>query len=352
MATVKLPDVYCVRSKGKAYYYAWKGKGAPRIPGEPGSEEFLEAVLKMQLARKGGDRSLLAGLVTAFKAGDAWNGRGPKPISNKTKASWITWLDRISDYYGELPTAAFDRPQMRPRIIRWRDGYSDTPRAADMGVQVLSRVLSFGMAEGRLMNNVCFGLGTIYTNDRSGLIWEPEHLARIEAEASPELFQAAKLAALSGLRRADLLKLQPNHIKANSIEVTTGKSGNRKTTLIPLYDELRAHIESIPRKAITLLVNTDGVPWKTGFGSSWGKACDRASDKINDPEAQASFDALHFHDLRGTAATRFYKAGLTIREIAEIMTWSEDFVEGLINRYVRKDDLLRDRIHRMNENAK
>lgn len=28
---------------------------------------------------------------------------------------------------------------------------------------------------------------------------------------------------------------------------------------------------------------------------------------------------LHFHDLRGTAATRFYTAGLSIRVIAEIM---------------------------------
>jgi len=28
-------------------------------------------------------------------ASDAWNGRGPKPIGAKTKATWTTWLDRI-----------------------------------------------------------------------------------------------------------------------------------------------------------------------------------------------------------------------------------------------------------------
>ncbi len=31
---------------------------------------------------------------------------------------------------------------------------------------------------------------------------------------------------------------------------------------------------------------------------------------------------LHFHDLRGTAATKFFLAGFTVREIAETLAWS------------------------------
>jgi len=65
---------------------------------------------------------------------------------------------------------------------------------------------------------------------------------------------------------------------------------------------------------------------------------------------------LHFHDLRGTAATNFFRAGLLIREIAEIMGWAEDKVERLIDRYVKRDEILRDRIRRLeqfeNENCK
>lgn len=37
------------------------------------------------------------------------------------------------------------------------------------------------------------------------------------------------------------------------------------------------------------------------------------------------------------------------REIAELLAWSEDRVERIIDRYVRKDALLRDRIRRMDE---
>jgi integrase len=41
---------------------------------------------------------------------------------------------------------------------------------------------------------------------------------------------------------------------------------------------------------------------------------------------------LHFHDLRGTAATRFYNAGLSVRVIAEIIGWEEDHVSKIIRR--------------------
>jgi len=32
---------------------------------------------------------------------------------------------------------------------------------------------------------------------------------------------------------------------------------------------------------------------------------------------------LHFHDLRGTAATKFYIGGLSVRVIAEVMAWEK-----------------------------
>lgn len=45
---------------------------------------------------------------------------------------------------------------------------------------------------------------------------------------------------------------------------------------------------------------------------------------------------LNFNDLRGTAKTKFYNAGIPLRAIAEIMGWSEDTVGKIIRRNVRK----------------
>lgn len=343
MAMVDLRDVYKVTSKGRVYYYAWRGKGAPRLKGEPGSPEFVASLQEAQQGRKRGDKAKMSGLCAMFRAGDAWNGRGPKPIGDKTKATWTTWLDRIQVEFGDLSIAQFDRPQMRPRIIKWRDRYYKTPRAADTGIETLSRLLSFGREEGLLLHNICSGIGKIYSSDRSAIIWTEADFAKLKAAASPEVYQAARLAELTGLRQADLLKLTWRHINDLSIEITAGKSrknGKRgRTALIPLYGDLKGYLATLPKRALTVLVNTDGEQWKTGFGSSWGAATTRAGvDK-------------HFHDLRGNAATRYYRAGYSIREIAQIMVWTEDAVEELINRYVKKDELLLDRIRRMDEHT-
>jgi|KBSMisStaDraftv2_1062788.scaffolds.fasta_scaffold652505_2 hypothetical protein len=61
-----------------------------------------------------------------------------------------------------------------------------------------------------------------------------------------------------------------------------------------------------------------------GFGSSFNKV------KI---DAEMSERDLHFNDLRQTAATKFYIAGFTMREIAETLALKEESVE-IIRRYV------------------
>jgi len=74
------------------------------------------------------------------------------------------------------------------------------------------------------------------------------------------------------------------------------------------------------------LTNSRGRPWRSnGFGTAFNRA--KIAAGMNDR-------GLHFHDLRGTAATKFYIAGLSIRVIAEILAWSEDQVERIIRRYV------------------
>jgi integrase len=61
---------------------------------------------------------------------------------------------------------------------------------------------------------------------------------------------------------------------------------------------------------------------------------------------------LHFHDLRGTAATKLYIAGLPVRVIAEILAWSEDQVERIVRRYVARGAATRALIRQLNEARK
>lgn len=134
------------------------------------------------------------------------------------------------------------------------------------------------------------------------------------------MFRAAKLASLTGLRQGDLLTLRWDQIGEHSIEHETNKSRSKKrrskkpkVASIPLYDELRTFLATCPSDASTVLTTSRGKPWK-GWGTDWNKAMRKAGLDEED---------LHFHDLRGTAATKFFKAGFSEGEIAVFLAWSE-----------------------------
>src|SRR5271166_4055415 len=133
------------------------------------------------------------------------------------------------------------------------------------------------------------------------------------------------LAIHTGLRQGDLLRLCWSHVGDDAIKITTGKSKHRREAIIPLYDALRDVLASIPKRSTTILTNSLGRPWGLGFGSCFVLA--KAKAGLADRN-------LHFHDLRGTAATRFYAADLPKRVIAEILAREEDHVEKIIRRYV------------------
>jgi hypothetical protein len=328
-----LRHLYSVTAKGRTYHYAWRG--GPRIVAEPGSPEFAVEYAEHHKQRQMGDADRMAALCAQYRASYDWTVRA----SDKTRSNWSPWLDKIQKEFGQLPVAAFGQPLIKEAIRNWHHGFAAHPRSADVGLEVLSRLLTYAVDGGKLSVNPVFGMKRLYKTNRAERIWTAEDLARLQAHASAEVYQAAKLASLTGLRTADLLGLCWSGVKAHAIERITNKSGQRITAIIPLYPELKEYLETIPKRSTTILVNSDGHPWRTGFASSFGKA-----------KKKAGLTGLHFHDLRGTAATRYFLGDISIREIAEICGWSEDQVDHILKRYVKKDAILIDRIRRM-ENA-
>lgn len=70
------------------------------------------------------------------------------------------------------------------------------------------------------------------------------------------------------------------------------------------------------------------------------------------PLARPEGDDLHFHDLHGTAATKFYIVEMTEREIVEIMAWEEKTVSKIIRRYVGRSAALKERTKKLDEARK
>lgn len=339
MAKVDLKGVAKVRAKGRTYYYAWRG--GPRLKGEKGSPEFIASYVEAHESLRRPDPERFRAVVVSYKAS-----RDFRKNADTTKRQWAPWLDRIIDYFGDLRIAQFDRPEkIRPLIRRWRNQYADTPRTADYGLQVLSRVCAHAVDPlGKIASNPCEGIKRLYSADRSEIIWTEADVAKLKAAASKEIATAIDLAAATGLRLGDLIRLAWSHVGEDAIVLTTGKSRHTREVVIPLHDELRALLATIPKRASTVLTSSKGTPWaKDGLGTGINRA--KIDAGLHDRD-------LHFHDLRGTAATRFYNAGLSERVVAEIMGWEEQHVARIIRRYVGRSAATKAVIDQLNQAIK
>jgi integrase len=288
MAKRDIKGIAKVTAKGRVYWYAWRERGAPRIHGEYGTADFWAsydaAIRERHIPEPGKFRAL----VMLYKASAAYQKLAPS-----TKVQWGPWLDRVATYFGTLSIAAFDNPKVRPTIRQWRTKYADTPRTADMGMQVLSRVCGYAVEHGKLMVNPCDGIKALYSADRAAIIWTDADIVRIKQSCTAEIAHAIDLAAATGLRRGDLLRLSWSHVHEHEIVIPTNKSGQRVEARIPIYADLRAVLARIPKRAMTILTNSKGRSWA---GDGFGGAITRAKAKAG------IGDELHFHDLRGTAA--------------------------------------------------
>lgn len=224
-------------------------------------------------------------------------------------------------------------------IRRWRNQWVDRPRTADYALQVLSRVIAHAVELGKVAGNPCEGIKHLYNNNRSEIIWTDADIAHIQKTCSADIALVVDFAAHTGLRLGDLVRASWSHIGDDAIVLTTGKSKHRREAIIPLYGALRDLLARIPKRATTILTSSRCRPWTAdGFGSSFNKA------KI---DAGMSDRDLHFNDLRGTAATKFYIAGFSMREIAETLAWEEESVEKIIRRYGGRTAAIKARIKKL-----
>jgi integrase len=334
MVKREVKGIHRVAARGQVYWYAWRG--GPRLHGEEGSADFWasynEAIQSRHIPEAGRFRSLVA----LYRASTDYQKLAPA-----TKENWGPWLDRIAEYF-DLSIAQFERPEkIRPIVRKWRNRYADRPRTADVALQVLSRVCAHAVDPlGMLTGNPCEGIKQLYKSNRSEIIWAEADIVRVKKTSATEIAWAIDLASHTGLRVGDLLRLSWSHVGDDAIVITTAKSGHKREAIIPLYDALKNVLANIPKRSTTILTNRQSRPWiKDSFSSAFNDAKHKAG------MADAN---LHFHDLRGTAATRFYIAGLSERVIAEILGWSEENVGKIIRRYVDRSAATKAIIRQLN----
>ncbi len=107
------------------------------------------------------------------------------------------------------------------------------PEVADYGMQVLSRVLAYGVDHmGVLNHNACEGIKRLYSSDRSEIIWTDADIEHLKKHATTEIGHAVDLAAHTGLRAGDLFRLSWSHVGDHAIVIPTDRSGGKREAIV------------------------------------------------------------------------------------------------------------------------
>lgn len=327
------------------YIYAWRGGPCIRTVegGEKPtiSQEDVKAIAAALEAAKPVPKDTIAGLAVSYRSSPEW-----KALEPSTRDTWGRALDKIEARWSEVPLRLWCNPRMVTQVVKWRDEMAETPRAADIGIAQLSRLLEFGRLRGQVTVNIAAGIPTLYRSaQRAAIIWTDDdfNVWNEHDDVYQSLRDVAALAAWTGLRRADLIGLTWDEIGDVAIvRIARKKSkGKRQRVVMPIVPGLSVLLDELktrPRKPSveTVLVTSHGTSWSgNGLSGSFGKAV-RAAE-IYHVDYDGEKRVKHLHDIRGTYATKLMTApglDLTDKEIAQLMGWTVDQVAEIRKHYV------------------
>jgi integrase len=344
-ATKKLAD-------GRVTYYAYAWRKGPLIARATDAskdaafaalQELLtqpEALAKLSAAREVKTQkaaptvAYIAGMVLAYLKSPEYNSKKPR-----TRSDYRKHLNLFRDEFGDWRTALFEDPRIAQDLAEWRDGFN-SPRQGHMQIQVISMLFGWARSRGMTKANPTEAIKKVYSADRSGEIWLPDQVEAVLSKSPEPLQWAIKLAVETGMRQGDLITLPWSAVSDLAIQMTTAKRGKR--VLIPITDRIRDVLAEIPKRSPIVLTSSSKRPWTdTGMRSSFDRA-----------KKRAKISGLTWHDFRGTAVTRLYNSGLTLRDLSRIFGWSEGDIEAILTRYVSADEVAKNMLERISAEHK
>lgn len=339
---IRLVGVHKVKAKLASgdtvtYYYAWRG--GPRINAKPNTRAFGAEYHRLTRARPDAPgKGTVSELIREYLKSPAYTKLAP---STKKTYDWA--IGKIEDEFFDMPIHALGEKGARKLLLEWRDTLADTPRAADMVMAVLSKIIARAVDNEDIPKHPLEKIERLADSTRKDIIWTHAQVAAFKAKAPARMVLALELARWTGQRQGDLLKLTWSAYDGTHITLRQGKTGAR--VRVKVAQELKALLDAEKAKrgddkvtAMTILTNRSGQPYKEGFRSSWAKACELAG-----------VEGVTFHDLRGTFITLAYGAGSSIREIAEVSGHSEKDAEAIIRKHYLKGDSAVTKLEKRNE---
>jgi integrase len=327
MTTIKLRYVQTFRDRhGKVRrYYRRPGHPQMRLPGEPGSREFMEAYQAASEATRT-DHSVrsasgsIAALLIAYYQSAEWAALEPG-----TQQNYRRILERFRQRYADRPAA-----QLQPHhLSTLLDSMANRPSAANNLLKTLRGLFRFAVKRGFIARNPTQGVDRLKSKGSGFRAWTDGDIAKFEAHwpTGSRARLALYLLLYTGQRRSDVVRLGWQHVTGEDIHLTQGKTG--VSLVIPIHEKLKDELRSNPRTDLSFLMTAYGRPMTDkGFGK-WFSDC---AAKAGLPPHSSP------HGLRKAAARWLAEAGCTHHEIASI-TGHTSLKE--VQRYTKGADQIR-----------
>lgn len=302
---VSLPYIQEYRNRhGKLYRY-FRRPGGPkiRLPGEPGSAEFVAAYNAarsrhtIEPAPSRSPPGSVSAAIAAYYTDNSFLSLAPG-----TRKMRRAILERFRAQDGGKPLALLKTEHIAKRLGQMK------PFAARNWLKTLRGLMAFAIATGLRQDDPTAAFkpakvraGTIHT-------WTEDEIAIFERyhAIGTRARRAMAILLYAAARRGDAVKIGPQHIRAGRLVYRQSKTG--RALSIPLHPELSEILGAAPPQALAFLMTAHGKPFTAaGFGNWFRQMCNEAGL----PHCSA-------HGLRKAQARRLAEAGCSAHEIASI----------------------------------
>jgi integrase len=218
--------------------------------------------------------------------------RGLKPSTQMVRKNII---EAFRAPHGDKPIDRLERRHIADII----GAKAEKPEAANNLLKVLRVLFDYAIGIDMIKNNPAIGVKR-YPSRRDGFhCWSESEAEQFEAAhpVSTTARLAYALAAYTGQRVGDLVRMGWQHVKGDKIAVRQEKTG--KPLLLTMHPELVRVLATVPKDNLTFLLTPFGKPFTPAGLSNWfGKRC-----------REAGLQRCSAHGLRKLALTRRANAG-------------------------------------------
>ena len=307
MAKIDLPYVQRFKDRHGKWRHYFRKPGCKRValPGQPGSQEFMEAyAFAEKTARSVGEGAIKVGSMSAVIAA-YYHSAEYQALQPQTRQTYRLILDRFRHEYGTAPAARFEPEHLR-RIL---DKMADRPGAAKTLLKRLRGVCKFAVGRGLIRQDPTRGVTVAQPKSDGFRAWTDVDIEEFEAKwpAGSRARLALCLLLYTGQRRSDVVRMGRQHVRDGVLHVRQQKTGAQLA--IPLHATLKAELDRLPKDNLTFLITAAGKPFSAVGFSNWFTECAR--------EAGLPANSSP-HGLRKAAARWLAEAGCSTLEIAAI----------------------------------